>query len=169
MKTMGTKLAKVLMPLIAVAVMSLTLPSCGVKDSDIQAAVTEKAATTPELAGISATVADGVVTLSGEFKDEASKAAGETDIKGIKGVKSVVNNATVTPPPPPPPPVEIAADDPLTKSVNDAVKDYPGVNASVKDGVVTLTGEIKRSSLQKLMQSLNSLKPKKIDNKLNIK
>jgi len=84
-------------------------------------------------------------------------------------VKSVVNNATVTPPPPPPPPVEIAADDPLTKSVNDAVKDYPGVNASVKDGVVTLTGEIKRSSLQKLMQSLNSLKPKKIDNKLIIK
>jgi len=166
---MGTKLAKVLMPLIAVAVMSLTLPSCGVKDSDIQAAVTEKAATTPELAGISATVADGVVTLSGEFKDEASKAAGETAIKGIKGVKSVVNNATVTPPPPPPPPVEIAADDPLTKSVNDAVKDYPGVNASVKDGVVTLTGEIKRSSLQKLMQSLNSLKPKKIDNKLIIK
>ena len=166
---MGTKLAKVLMPLIAVAVMSLTLPSCGVKDSDIQAAVTEKAATTPELAGISATVADGVVTLSGEFKDEASKAAGETAIKGIKGVKSVVNNATVTPPTPPPPPVEIAADDPLTKSVNDAVKDYPGVNASVKDGVVTLTGEIKRSSLQKLMQSLNSLKPKKIDNKLIIK
>ena len=166
---MGTKLAKVLMPLVAVAVMSLTMPSCGVKDSDIQAAVTEKAATTPELSGISATVVAGVVTLTGEFKDEASKAAGEAAVKGIKGVKSVVNNGTVTPPPPPPAPVVIAADDPLTKSVNDAVKDYPGVTASVKDGVVTLTGEIKRSSLQNLMQSLNTLKPKKIDNKLTVK
>lgn len=169
MKQMGTKLAKVLMPLIAVAVMSLTLPSCGVKDSDIQAAVTEKAATTPELSGISSTVADGVVTLTGEFKDEASKATGEAAIKGIKGVKSVVNNATVTPPPPPPAPVEISADDQLSKTVNDALKDYPGVTGTVKDGVITLTGEIKRSSLQKLMQSLNTLKPKKIDNKLTIK
>jgi osmotically-inducible protein OsmY len=166
---MGTKLAKVLIPLIAVAIMSTTLPSCGVKDSSIQSSITELATTTPSLAGISADVKEGVVTLSGEFKDEASKAAAETAVKTIKGVKSVVNNGTVTPPPPPPPPVEIAADDPLTKSVNDALKDYPGVTGTVKDGVITLTGEIKRSSLQKLMQSLNTLKPKKIDNKLTIK
>ena len=166
---MGTKLAKVLIPLLTVAIMSATLPSCGVKDSSIQSAITELTTTTPSLNGINADVKDGVVTLTGEFKDEASKAAGEAAVKGIKGVKSVVNNGTVTPPPPPPAPVVIAADDPLTKSVNDALKDYPGVTGTVKDGVITLTGEIKRSSLQKLMQSLNTLKPKKIDNKLIIK
>lgn len=167
---MGTKLAKVLMPLMAVVVMSVTLPSCGVKDSSIQSAITELAATTPSLSGISADVKDGVVTISGEFKDEGSKAAAETAIKGIKGVKSVVNNGTITPPPPPPPPpVVITADDPLTKSVADAIKDFPGVQASVKDGVVTLTGEIKRPSLQKLMQSLHTLKPKKIENQLTVK
>ena len=166
---MGTRLSKVLMPLIAVAVMSVTQSSCGVKDSSIQAAITELTATTPALSGVTADVKDGVVTLSGEFKDEASKAAAETAVKAIKGVKSLVNNGTVTPPPPPPAPVVIAADDPLAKSVADAIKDYPGVNADVKDGVVTLTGEIKRPSLQKLMKSLNSLKPKKIDNKLTVK
>jgi hypothetical protein len=70
---------------------------------------------------------------------------------------------------PAPAPVVIAADDPLSKGVTDAIKDYPGVKADVKDGVVTLTGDIKRAELQKLMMSLHTLKPKKIDNKLTIK
>jgi hypothetical protein len=48
-------------------------------------------------------------------------------------------------------------------------KHYPGVSATIQDGVVTLTGEIKRADLQKLMKSLNTLKPKKIENKLTIK
>ena len=39
----------------------------------------------------------------------------------------------------------------------------------LKDGVVTLTGDIKRAELQKLMMTLHTLKPKKIDNKLTIK
>ena len=87
---------------------------------------------------------------------------------GNKGVKQVTDRVVVTPPPPPAP-VVIAADDPLTKNVNDAIKDYPGVAATVKDGEVTLTGEIKRANLQKLMMNLQSLKPKKINNQLTIK
>ena len=145
------------------------LTSCGVKDSTISTAITEKAQTVPELASIRASVQDGVVTLSGECKDEAAKMAAEDAVKGIKGVKSVVNNCTIAPPPPAPAPVVISADEMLNKSVADAVKDYPGVKASVQDGVITLTGEIKRSSLQPLMKSLNGLKPKKIQNKLTIK
>jgi osmotically-inducible protein OsmY len=68
-----------------------------------------------------------------------------------------------------PAPVEIASDDTLTTGVKDATKDFPGVKADVTDGVVTLTGEIERSRLQTLMQSLQSLKPKKITNQLTIK
>ncbi|MFT3823909.1 MAG: BON domain-containing protein [Chitinophagaceae bacterium] len=149
------------------------LASCGVKDSSIQSAISEKAASTPALAGVAATVKDGVVTLAGEFKDEASKAEAETAVKAIKGVKSVVNNGTIALPPAPvvaaPAPVEIAADAALTQGVTDAIKSFPGVKADVKDGVVTLTGDIKRSGLQTLMMALNSLKPKKIENKLTIK
>jgi hypothetical protein len=63
----------------------------------------------------------------------------------------------------------ITADDPLKASVDATIKDYPGVAATIQDGVVTLTGEIKRADLQKLMKSLNTLKPKKIENKLTIK
>jgi hypothetical protein len=65
--------------------------------------------------------------------------------------------------------VVVTADDPLKASVDNTIKAYPGVNAAIQDGVITLTGEIKRADLQKLMVSLNSLKPKSIENKLTIK
>jgi len=115
-----------------------------------------------QLSAVQATVSEGVVTLSGECKDEAGKMDAENIAKGTAGVVSVVNNCSITPPPAPP--VTISADDQLTRGVADATKDYPKVQARVQDGVVTLTGEIKKTDLKKLMQSLNSLKPKKIDN-----
>ncbi len=68
-----------------------------------------------------------------------------------------------------PAPVEIASDTALERGVRDATKDYPGVKADVSGGEITLTGEIKRSKLPELMMSLNSLKPKKINNQLTIK
>jgi len=145
------------------------LSSCGVKDSTIKENVDAALKANADLAGVNADVSKGVVTLSGQCKDEMSKTAAESAIAKIEGVKQVVNNCTVAPPPPPPAPVVIAADDPLTKGVTDATKDYPTVKASVNDGVITLTGEIKRPELKKLMESLHSLKPKKIDNKLTIK
>jgi hypothetical protein len=63
----------------------------------------------------------------------------------------------------------ITADDPLKASVDNTIKPYPGVNATIQNGVITLTGEIKRADLQQLMAALNSLKPKSIENKLTIK
>ncbi len=66
-------------------------------------------------------------------------------------------------------PVEIAPDEALENGVRDATKDYPGVNASVSNGEITLTGDITRDRLANLMQSLNSLHPKKINNNLTIK
>lgn len=145
------------------------MTSCGPNDSKIQAAVESAIKSNPDMSGVGATVKDGVVTITGECKDEASKSAVESTVAQVKGVKQVVNNCTVTPPPPPPAAVVISPDETLTRNVSDALKDYPGVTASVKDGVITLTGEIKRASLQKLMQTLNTLKPKKIENKLTIK
>ena len=70
---------------------------------------------------------------------------------------------------PAPAPVEISNDNALITGVRDATKDYPGVKADVNNGEITLTGEIQRSRLPNLMQSLNTLKPKKINNQLTIK
>jgi len=155
----------------AVAIVVLSACKSGPKDADLEKTVTEKlSAASTDVSGGSATVKDGVVTLSGVFKDDASKAAFETTVKAIPGVKSVVNNSTVAAPAAPvPAPVVINGDDALKAGVADATKDFPGVKAEIKDSVITLTGDIKRASLQKLMMSLHTLKAKKIENKLTIK
>lgn len=70
---------------------------------------------------------------------------------------------------PPPAPVEVSADDSLNIKANDAIKDYPGVTASVTNGEVTLTGEISKAKLPKLLQAVNATHPKKVNNQLTIK
>ncbi len=158
------KLSKVLFALVIAATVSFV--SCKPKDADIKAAVEKALGANADFAKAAVTVADGVATITGEVKDEATKAAILTAVKAVSGVKDVVNNASV---PPPPAPVVITADDPLTASVKDATKDHPTVTATVADGVITLSGSIEKSKLAALMQTLNSLKPKKIDNKLTVK
>jgi hyperosmotically inducible protein len=140
---------------------TLFLAGCGPKDADIQKAVQAK-----EASGITVAVTKGAVTLTGEVPDDAAKATAEEVAKAEKGVKSVANDLMVKPAVAP---VVIAEDTVLQKNVADAIKDFPTVKADVKDGVVTLTGELKKASLITLMQHLSALKPKKIDNKLTIK
>jgi len=148
------------------------LGSCKPKDADVKTAIEEKIKSLPNVSGISVDVKDGVATLSGSSADDATKTQIENAIKDIKGVQSVADNITVTPPVVVPTstntPVAISADDVLTKGVADAVKDFPGVTAAVKDGVVSLTGSIKKTSLPTLFMALNALKPKKVENKLSL-
>lgn len=144
---------------------SVFVMGCGQKDSDIQASVEEKLKANTEMtAPLAVSVNDGVVTLTGECKDEKCKADCEEAAKSVKGVKSVVNNAVVAAAP-----VQVSTDNALITGVQDATKDHPTVTATVNDGVVTLTGEIKRDQLPKLMQTLNTLNPKKVENQLTIK
>lgn len=148
----------------ALLALSLFFIGCKPKDADIQSAVQKN-----EASEVTVSVAEGVVTLSGTVADDAAKAKAEEIAKVEKGVKSVVNNLML-PAPPPPPPAAMApsADEPMMASVRDAVKDHPTVTASVTDGVITLSGSIKKDKLPKLMMTLSSLKPKKIDNKLTV-
>lgn len=139
------------------------ISGCKPKDTDIKSAVEKSMASVPELTGATVDVKEGVVTLGGELKDETAKTLAETTAKIVKGVKSVTNSITIKAP------VVIAVDEVLIKNVADAAKDYPTVVAQVKDGVVSLTGEIKKEALPKLMMALSALKPKQIANKLTVK
>lgn len=168
---MKTNLTRLTLLSLLMAVSGLLVYSCKgkVKDSDIEMAITEKARTITGLRSATATVKDGVVTLSGEATDETAKVAYESAIKTIPGVKQVVNNITVAPAPVTPAPVVISPDETLQNAVNDILENYKTVKAEVKEGVVTLTGEIKKAELTALMPALHALKPKKIENKLTVK
>ena len=156
------KLTKLLLAVAIVTTVSFV--GCKPNDAELQTAVETKIKAMPDMVtGATVVVKDGVATLSGECKDEMCKVACEKAASEVKGIKSIVSNFTVTPPPPPPAPVVITADDPLTKSVADATKDYPTVTATVKEGVVTVTGEISKDKWKKLKMSLDGLHPKKVD------
>lgn len=159
MKFKSLPAALLLLALLAIGAMGCKKKP---KDEDLKAAIEKVVGS-----GVSVSVTEGIVTLSGEVMDEAAKTAAFDAAKAIEGVTGVTNNLTVAPPPPSP--VEINPDQVLTEAVNTAIKAYSGVKAEVKDGVVTLTGNIKKTEMRTLITALNELKPKKIDNQLTIK
>ena len=92
---------------------------------------------------------------------ELSSCKGKTD-KNTTSTTADSTSSTTTAP------VEVSSDDALRSGVKDATKDYPTVTATVENGEVTLTGTLERSKLQDLMQSINSLNPKKVNNQLTL-
>lgn len=136
--------------------LGVVVMSCKPKDADVQKAITEKIASTPEMAGMTVTVSEGVATLSGECKDDACKINCESIVKGMKGVKSVVNNCTV------PAPVVINPDQELIDASNAVLAGFEGVESTVADGVINVTGTIDMAKWKELMPLLQELKPKKV-------
>lgn len=149
---------------LLIAVSLFLVPACKGKnrDADIQTAINSKTQSDPNLAGVSATVVEGTVTLTGTCADEPCRQNAEKSIKDIDGVKKVVNNITVAP-------VTVSPDAQLQTAVQEVASRYEGVQASVSNGVVTLRGQVARDRLQNLMQDMNALRPQRIDNQLVIK
>jgi len=133
------------------------------RDGEIQTAINSKAQSDPNLAGVSSTVAEGTVTLTGTCADEACRTNAEKVVKDIDGVKTVVNNIQIAQ-------VQVTDDAPLRASAENVVKNYSGVQADVSGGVITLRGTIDdRDKLQQLRTELDALRPKRVDNQLVIK
>jgi hyperosmotically inducible protein len=153
---------KNLIPAVLIfSTVALTLPSCKnkVPDTEVKSKVENVV-----IPGVTVDVKDGIVTLNGTVSNEADKAMVENNIKALdtkeSGVKSVINNIVVVPAPAP---VVNDNDALLASQVVDATKDFPTVTASVKDGIITVTGELDKAKVQVLKMALDNLKPKKTD------
>lgn len=148
---------------LLIAVISVSLFSCKSKisDADIEA----KIQSISSLSGFVISSKEGVVTVSGEAKDDTEKANAESAIKAVPGVNQVVNNISIAAPPPPPAPVVISGDDQLNKGIADILKDFPTVKATAKDSIITVTGESSAANWKKIKIGLDGLKPKKVDAK----
>jgi len=151
------KLMKLLMAVVVSA--TLLFVSCKPKDGDIKTAVETALKADPMMTGTTVDVKDGVVTLSGECKDDACKAMCEKTVAAVKGVKSVVNNCTVAPPPPPAPAsVTTTLNEAAQQAVKDGLKDIPGVTVEFAGDKAVLKGEVSRANRMKIMQMLAAAK-----------
>lgn len=148
---------KMIFLLLTVAFVSIQ--ACKPKDADIKTAVDTAISSVD---GVTASVTEGVVTLAGTVASEDVKAAAENAAKTVKGVKSVTNQISVVVP-------VISGDVVLNEAIKTAMAAFTTVTAVAKDSIITLTGEIKRADLQKVIQAAQSLKPKKVENQLTIK
>ncbi|MFT3679597.1 MAG: BON domain-containing protein [Ferruginibacter sp.] len=154
------KLTKVL--LVAVIAAAVGFTGCKPNDAEVKTSIEKAIQANPDMGGLTVDVKDGVATLSGTCKDDACRTKCADAVKGMKGVKEVVNNISLPAPPPPPTPaapVVNSADEVLAKGINDVLKDIPGITTAVKDGVVTLTGEITKAKWMVLKQTIDKMKP----------
>lgn len=135
-----------------------------VNDADIQNDAQELLNANPDLAGVVVSVQDRVATLTGIVKDEATKTYAETTVSGVRNVRSVINQVDVVPPAPD----YTTLDTNINAGLAAALEGYESVNATVRDGVITLTGEIKESELPTLMERLNALQPVEVVNNTTV-
>lgn len=141
---------------------SIAVVSCKPKDADVKAAVEKSVATNASLTGVMVEVKDGVATLSGEVKSEGEKAEAMAKAKEAKGVKSVVDHISVLPEITAVPVVS-ATDVALEAGLRDLTKDLSTVKYAVKDGVITLSGEIAKAKNIAFTQAYMALKPIRVD------
>jgi osmotically-inducible protein OsmY len=144
----------------------ITFNSCKPSDEKLQKEVTT--GITAVSSAISSSVKKGEVTLSGVVNSEELKAAAEKAAAAVKGVSKVVNNIEVQLPKPVINP-DVVLQQTISAAVTAGGDAFSKVVVAVKNSEVTLTGEIKRANLQKLMQIVNEAKPKKVNNSLTIK
>lgn len=151
---------------VLVLLLGVMLFSCKPSDEKLQTAV--QTALTAAGSNVTSSVKDGVVTLSGTVDSEAAKIAAEMVAKEVKDIKSVSNNIEVKAPQAP---VVINNDEVLNATITSAIgaAGFTGITVTVKDGEVTLNGDVKKANLAKIMQIANEAKPAKVINNLKVK
>ncbi len=155
------KMKRMLSMMLIAASLAVTVSSCknGVKDEDLKATVEKALKADSMMMNPMVDVKEGVVTVSGQCKDDKCKDMCQKMITDIKGVKSVVNNCTVTPPVTnTPASVTTELDAATQQKVKDGIKDIKGISVEFTGGKAVFSGEITKSDRMKLMQMLASAK-----------
>lgn len=145
---------------------SVSIAGCAPDDKKIAEHV--KAGITVLDSNIQVNVKEGVVTLSGMVMDESTRNAAESAIKEIKGVKSVINNTTVK--------AELRGDEPdadgrLRQTIDSSFKssNIQGIKVDIDKGEVTVSGDVKKAEMVKIIKAVNGARPKRVINRLNVK
>ncbi|WP_392436763.1 BON domain-containing protein [Cruoricaptor ignavus] len=108
---------------------------------------------------------NGVAHLQGTFSSAEERDAAISQLKGINGIKDVMDMTTVAEP------VQTASavDPAVQQRVQDAVKDYPGVKVEVVNNELTLTGNATPEQARKIKESVDALKVGKVNYNYEVK
>ena len=152
-----------ILSLVCVAAV-LFLAACGKSDADVTKAVNDKLAA-DGVRGVTATVNNGVATLTGEVADVTVKAKAALSARSVEGVTSVVDNTTVKPLPVATP---AAADPALTTKINEDLKKAgcTGATVTVVGGKVTVAGTVPPAKYAECIQVVMQSGITGIDNQL---
>ena len=160
------KLFRSLSMALLILALGIGATSCNnVSDADVQSDAQQLLASNPELDNVLVTVENKVATLTGTVADDATKSYAESTVAGVENVKSVVNQIEVGAPAPAAP----ALAEWINAALGARLKEYNKVTATVKDGVVKLKGEIKKSEQSGLLEKLNALNPVQIVDSTTVK
>ena len=147
---------------------ALTLSACwGKSDADLQKAA-DAAVKAKAPAGVTVAVKDGVVTVSGEVADAATKTAVETAAK-VDGAKSVDSSKlTVKPTPTPTPAAATSADQ---KKIEDALKakGFTDVKVDTTTTPATIRGTVPKGKLAEAVKVAQEAAGKPVKNEVTEK
>ena len=148
-------------------VVSFAAISCqkSVSDAELTTQSTTAISAYPET---SVEVKDGVAHLSGTFASQGDKDAAIAALKNVKGVRDVMDMATVEAAASVVETVSAVAPE-VQQKVTDAVKDFPDVKVDVVNGELTLTGEVTAEQARKIKMSVDALKVGKVNYDYNVK
>ena len=148
--------------LLFISFCTLFFTSCKSKnrDGEILTSINNHSKVDPALAGVSATVLDGTVTLTGNCANEDCRENAEDAVEKIDGVKKVVNNIQIAA-------VTVTDDGTLRTNASQVASQYKGVQADVTNGIITLRGTVEnREKLTQLMSEMHALRPRQVENQL---
>jgi len=159
----GGKMKVKLLIVLSLAVVAL-MSACGKSDADLQKAVATKLAA-DNVTGVTATVKDGVATLTGEVADITVKNKAAASARTVEGIKSVTDNTTMRPVPTP---VPAPADPMLQGKVEEDLKKAgcTGAIVTIASGTVTLTGTVPDAKYAECVKVVSESGAGKLDNKL---
>jgi len=158
---------KILIYTLCLFLAGFTFQSC--KNSDAKVKEDVENALKDRYSAVSVSVKDKEVTLTGSLQNQSERASAESVARGVKNVKSVINNITVQQATPT---VQTTSDQTIKSSVETRLKaaNYNDVKVQVVNGEVILTGDLDRSNLQNVMQIANETNEvKKVTNNLTLK
>jgi hypothetical protein len=128
-------------------------------DKDIKADIEQKAKNDINFAGVSYTVENKMVTLSGSCPTEKARIKVQQAVKDINVIKGIIDRVQISP-------IILNDDFSLQQATDSVLAIYPQVYAEVKNHSITLFGKATKKNMDSLIAGVKRLSAAQVSTKL---